>query len=100
MTKLSKDFYTAALIRAIRTGAQTALSLLTLGVGVFDVDWLEVISITIMAMIVSILTSIVTGLPETTIDGVIDISEQPEGFIDGSQAGDIVRFKLTDSSDE
>lgn len=100
MKNLSKDFFKAALLRAIRTGAQTALSLLTLGVGIFDVDWLEVISITIMAMIVSILTSIVTGLPETTIDGVIDISEQPEGFIEGSQAGDIVRFKLTDSSDE
>lgn len=100
MKNLSKDFYEAALIRAIRTGAQTALSLLTLGVGVFDVDWLEVISITIMAMIVSVLTSIVTGLPETTIDGVIDISEQPEGFIEGSQAGDIVRFKLTDGGNK
>lgn len=89
------DFYRAALIRALRTGAQSILSLVTVGMGLFDVNWLQVLSVTIVSMILSIATSILTGLPETTIDGVIDISEQPDGFIEGSQDGDIVRFKIT-----
>lgn len=99
MNLRENDFFMAALTRAIRTGAQTALSMLTIGMGVFDVKWLELLSITLMAMLVSILTSIVTGLPETQIDGIIDVSEQTD-MIDGAQPGDIVRFKLTDGGNK
>lgn len=54
----------AALIRAARTVAQSAVSMLTGNmVGVLDVDWVAVASISAMAGIVSILTS-VAGLPE------------------------------------
>lgn len=99
MKVIDKDFFIAALIRAIRTGAQTALSMLAVGMGLFDVKWLELLSITLMAMLISVLTSIVAGLPETKIDGIIDISEQPDG-IDGAQVGDVIRFKITDGGDE
>ena len=54
----------AAAIRAVKTVAQTAVSMLTGNmVGVVDVDWVAVASIAAMAGIVSILTS-VAGLPE------------------------------------
>lgn len=65
MTKQNfKIWAKAALIRATRTVAQSAVSMLTGNmIGVLDVDWVAVASISAMAGIVSILTS-VAGLPE------------------------------------
>lgn len=60
---LSKKWLRAALIRAIKTVAQTAVSMLTVGQYFADVDWLGVLSISGVAGIISILTSI-AGLPE------------------------------------
>lgn len=54
----------AALIRAIKTMAQTAVALIgTNAVGITAVDWVAVASASALAGIVSILTSI-AGLPE------------------------------------
>lgn len=54
----------AAIIRAVRTVAQTAVALLTTGyIGVLDVDWIGVLSASALAGIVSLLTSL-AGLPE------------------------------------
>lgn len=50
-------------IRAIKTMAQTAVSLITVGNLVTEMDWLAIISISVTAGIASILTSI-AGLPE------------------------------------
>lgn len=59
------DFARAAIIRAVRTMAQTAVALIgTNAVGVTDVNWVGVASGAALAGIVSILTSIATGLPE------------------------------------
>jgi hypothetical protein len=60
----NKDFWKACGIRALKTVAQTALSMLTVGQAVIDVDWLNVLSVSAVAGIISILTSIATGLPE------------------------------------
>ena len=60
---LSKKWLRAALIRAIKTVAQTAVSMLTVGQYFADVDWIGVLSISGVAGIISILTSI-AGLPE------------------------------------
>lgn len=95
--KWTKDFWMAAINRAIRTGAQAALSMITVGVGIFDVDWLAVLSVVAMSMVVSILTSIVAGIPETKIDGVIS-ADQFDG-VDGFKDGDIARFKLVGGGD-
>lgn len=95
MNDALNSFIKAAAIRAVRTGAQTALSLITVGIGFFDIDWFTVISVCLTSMLVSILTSIVTGLPETKIDGFIDVTEQDIG-IEGAKPGDIIRFKITD----
>ncbi len=50
-------------IRAGKTAAQTALSMLTVGQAVLDVNWINVLSVSAVAAIISILTSI-AGLPE------------------------------------
>lgn len=88
----TKDFWMAALNRAIRTGAQAALSMIVVGVSFFDVDWLAVLGVVLTSMAVSILTSIATGLPETKIDGVIDAEQFAD--VENINAGDIVRFKV------
>lgn len=53
----------AAGIRALKTMAQTAVSLITVGATMTDVDWIMVGSVSLTAGILSILTS-VAGLPE------------------------------------
>ena len=60
-----REFAKAATIRAIRTMAQTAASLLGAKALISDVDWKALISATVMAGILSVLTSVYTGLPET-----------------------------------
>ena len=59
-----KEFWKAAAIRAVRTIAQTALA--TIGTSAFmqDINWYLVGSASLLAGIISVLTSIATGLPE------------------------------------
>lgn len=59
----SKTWLKAALIRAIKTVAQTAVSLIGVGSVMSDIDWVMVGSASVLAGILSILTSI-AGLPE------------------------------------
>ena len=60
-----KEFIKCAVIRAVKTMAQTAVAMLGSGaVGILDVDWVAVVSASALAGVVSILTSIATGLPE------------------------------------
>lgn len=58
------NFVKCALIRAVRTVAQTAIATIGSAVAMSDVNWLLVGSASLLAGILSILTSIVTGLPE------------------------------------
>lgn len=59
-----KDFWISALKRAAWTAAETALALIPVGVGIEDVSWLHVLSVTATAAVISILKSVVVGLPE------------------------------------
>ena len=60
---MSKKWLKAAGIRAVKTMAQTAVSMLTVGQAVLDVNWLNVLSVSAVAGVISMLTSI-AGLPE------------------------------------
>ena len=60
---MNKKWWKAAGIRAAKTIAQTAVSMLTIGQAVLDVNWLNVLSVSAVAGVISILTSI-AGLPE------------------------------------
>ena len=59
-----KKFTQTASSRAIKTMAQTALGVISTSFLISDIDWRIVVSASVVAGIVSILTSIVTGLPE------------------------------------
>lgn len=58
-----KKWFKAAGIRAVKTMAQTAVSLITVGAAMTEIDWMTVGSVSLVAGILSILTSI-AGLPE------------------------------------
>ncbi len=64
MSEKLKDFAVKALIRAVYTFAQTALSMITVGQAFFEVNWLNILSVAGVAAIYSLLKSIVVGLPE------------------------------------
>lgn len=57
-------FIKASLIRCIRTICQTAVSVIGTAYILSDVNWWVVVSASILAGILSILTSVATGLPE------------------------------------
>ena len=59
----TKKWFEAALIRALRTVCQTAIATIGTAVAMEDVNWLAVVSASILAGILSMLTSL-AGLPE------------------------------------
>ena len=59
-----KNFWEAAGWRALRTVCQTAIASIGTAAVLSDVNWGVVISASILAGILSILTSVATGLPE------------------------------------
>lgn len=61
---MDKNFWKAAGIRAVRTIAQAAIATIGSAAILSDVDWKIVISASALAGILSLLTSIATGLPE------------------------------------
>ncbi len=74
-TKFTKEWLFAALDRAIRTFAQTALGFLAVGAAMSDIDWIRAFSVAGVATVISILTSVATQLPEATVDGTITNGE-------------------------
>lgn len=57
-------FIKASIIRAIRTICQTAVAVIGTAFVLADVNWWAVVSASILAGILSVLTSVATGLPE------------------------------------
>lgn len=72
-------FIKSALIRAIRTVCQTAVAMIGTAVVLSDVNWWMVASASILAGILSILTSVATGLPEADYEMALYMNhEEPE----------------------
>lgn len=61
---MTKKFIKCALVRAIRTMCQTAIATIGTSAILSEVDWLMVISASILAGLLSLLNSVATGLPE------------------------------------
>lgn len=59
----TKEWLKYATLRAVKTVAQTAVSMLTVGQAFGEVNWMHVGSVALTSGIVSILTS-VAGIPE------------------------------------
>lgn len=58
------SFWKSALARCLRTFAQTAIATIGTTALMEQVNWLAVLSASTLAAILSLLTSIATGLPE------------------------------------
>lgn len=85
---MTKEFWKAALIRAIKTICQTAVATIGTAIVVTDVNWVYVLSASALAGILSLLTSISTGLPEVqladtlyALDNEVDGDEEEEDEI-------------------
>ena len=59
-----KKWILAALIRAVRTFAQTFVGFIAVGAALEEIQWLRALSVSGAAFVLSILTSLATGLPE------------------------------------
>ena len=59
-----KEWAVAALIRAVRTFAQTFVGFIAVGAALEEIQWLRALSVSGAAFVLSILTSLATGLPE------------------------------------
>lgn len=60
-------FWKAALLRAVRTLAQTAIAVIGTAAVLEEVNWWGAASASALAFVLSLLTSVATGLPE--VDG-------------------------------
>ena len=67
-----KKFLIAAGIRAVRTFAQTCVGFIAVGAALEEIQWLRALSVSGAAAVLSILTSLATGLPE------VDKKQEPE----------------------
>ena len=74
MVSKLKKWFAAAGIRALKTFAQTAASLITVGALLSEIDWAAVLSVAAVAAIYSLLTS-VAGLPEIKLEEQLEESE-------------------------
>ena len=76
------DFIKASLIRAVRTIAQTAVAMIGTATVLSSVDWKVVLSASLLSGILSLLTSIATGLPEVEYAHHIHMSkDEPEDSV-------------------
>ena len=72
-------FIKSALIRAIKTVCQTAVAMIGTSVVLSDVNWWMVASASILAGILSLLTSVATGLPEADYEMALYMNhDEPE----------------------
>ena len=74
------NWWKAALVRMARTMAQTAIALIGTATLISDIDWVAVGSATLLAGVLSLLTSI-SGLPECSrevIEAKADLREFDE----------------------
>lgn len=78
---MDKQFWKAAGIRALRTVAQTAIATIGTTAVLEDVRWLAVLSASALAGLLSLLTSIATGLPEVPVEERKPPDEEPQIYI-------------------
>jgi len=76
---MDKNFWKATAIRAVRTFLQVVLAVWTAGTLITEVDWKMLLLSAVSASIYSVLTSLLTGLPEVEYQQHIYMSaEEPE----------------------
>jgi hypothetical protein len=70
-----KEWLRAALIRAVKTFSQTMVGSIAVGAAFNEIDWLRALSVSGVAAVLSILTSL-AGLPE------VEKTDPPDAIIE------------------
>lgn len=70
-----KEWAIAALIRAVKTFAQTFVSMIAVGAAFSEIDWLRALSVSGVAFVLSMLTSL-AGLPE--VERIPEANQPPD----------------------
>ena len=86
---LTKAWFIAAGIRALKTFFQVLAAALTIGAALNEIDWLRILSVSAVAFIYSLATSL-KGLPELGSDGTLTIDPANENK-------DIYKLELSES---
>lgn len=89
MNKVTVEWFKAAAIRAVRTMAQTALGMLTIGAAISEINWTNVFSVAFVAGVYSLLTSLATTLPE-----VSTTKPESDGTLEIDLKGDIAKYRF------
>lgn len=81
---MSKEFIKSAIIRAVRTVCQTAVATIGSAAVIADVHWGIVVSASLLAGLLSVLTSIATGLPDADYEEYLhmDVEEPDDAEVD------------------
>ena len=74
---LDKHFWMDAFERMVKTVCEVALALIGTGmVGIMDVDWPDLLSVCVMAALVSVLSSIASSIKTDTVSGASLVSNR------------------------
>lgn len=71
----SKEWLIPALNRAVRTMVQVALTMFTVGQRLTEIDWVTILSCSIVAGIYSLGTSVLLGIPEGDAVGTVNLDK-------------------------
>ena len=71
-----KKFIAAAMVRAVRTFAQTFIGFIAVGAALSEIEWLRAASVSGAAFLLSLITSVATGLPE--VEAETDAGRPPD----------------------
>lgn len=86
---MNAEFWKATAIRALRTVCQTAIATIGTAMVITDVHWMYVLSASALSGILSILTSIATGLPEVDLAQTLyALDNDPEEYEEEDEEGD------------
>lgn len=86
---MNAEFWKATAIRALRTVCQTAIATIGTAIVITDVHWMYVLSASALSGILSVLTSIATGLPEVDLaETLYALDNDPEEYAEEDEAED------------
>lgn len=86
----TKEWFRSTIVRAIKTFAQTAGGMITVGAAMTDINWKLAFSVALVAAIYSILTSI-GGLPEVPATNTesTDLEDTTYNEVEDLEEGDM-----------
>ena len=87
---MNKQFWKATGIRAVRTFLQVVLAVWTAGTLITEVDWKMLLLSAVSASIYSVLTSLLTGLPEVEYSQHIymSVDEPTDSWVEEDEVQD------------